>query len=200
MTASSQSGRVHPLFAFILGVGVVILLLVMTRGCFHTLSHTSWNGLGPSWLFPGGGWGMFGRFTGLISIWGLINLALAIWVGVDASRKELTGGPLWGLLVFFTGIIGLLVYLLVAPTMVQRNGASAAPPPAAPASPAAAAPAAGGAQARCDRCQSVLQPEFKACPYCGAARRCPHCDQPVQASWKVCPYCTASLGGDDRSA
>ena len=56
MTASSQSGRVHPLLAFILGVGVVILLLVMTRGCFHSLSHMGWNGMtlrSPHPLFEG---------------------------------------------------------------------------------------------------------------------------------------------------
>jgi hypothetical protein len=49
-----------------------------------------------------------------LSLMSLINLALAVWVGIDAERR-CTQGSLWGLLVFFTSIVALIVYLPVCP-------------------------------------------------------------------------------------
>ena len=110
--------------------------------------------------------------------WGkVIQIVLSFWVGFDAQKRGMHG-LLWGLLVFFTGIVGLIVYLIVAPGLTQRSG-GAQPP--------------GAAAARCGKCNAAVQPEFKACPYCGAPVRCPHCNQAVQAGWKVCPYCTKQL-------
>jgi ABC-type tungstate transport system substrate-binding protein len=44
--------------------------------------------------------------------WFVINIAILVWVYRDAQARG-TNGAIWALLVFFTGIIGLIVYLLL---------------------------------------------------------------------------------------
>jgi hypothetical protein len=170
-----QNGRIHPAGAFLLGAIALLVVLLFTRGCFYTVSHLGGSSGGSHSIFPS--WGAFGGGLLPLSIWGLINIALAIWVGYDASRKGQVG-ILWGLLVFFTGIVGLIVYLLVSPALGQKNGA--------------ARPVEVGA-ACCPECNANLQPEYKACPYCGTTLRCASCGQAVQGGWKVCPHCAAEL-------
>ena len=171
MTGDRQQGRIHPVLAVLLAIVAVGLLITMMRGCVEGVMGTFYGHHGSSWSL---GWGLPS-----LGLWGLIQIALSFWVGLDAQKRGMHG-LLWGLLVFFTGIVGLIVYLIVAPGLAQRNG-GAQPP--------------GGvaASARCGKCSAAVQPEFKACPYCGAPVRCPHCNQAVQAGWKVCPFCTKPL-------
>jgi len=49
-----------------------------------------------------------------IAIIGL-NIAILVWVARDAKARGLENGVLWMLLVLFTGIVGLIVYLLARP-------------------------------------------------------------------------------------
>jgi hypothetical protein len=44
-----------------------------------------------------------------------INIALMIWVGKDAKAKGMENRVLWMVLTFFTGLIGLIIYLIVRP-------------------------------------------------------------------------------------
>jgi hypothetical protein len=44
-----------------------------------------------------------------------LNIAILVWVARDAKARGLDNGVLWMLLVFFTGIIGLIVYILARP-------------------------------------------------------------------------------------
>lgn len=44
-----------------------------------------------------------------------LNVAILVWVARDAKARGLDNGVLWMLLVFFTGIVGLIVYLLARP-------------------------------------------------------------------------------------
>ncbi|MFC1850428.1 ATPase, T2SS/T4P/T4SS family [candidate division CSSED10-310 bacterium] len=49
--------------------------------------------------------------------------------------------------------------------------------------------------AYCPRCEKPIQPEFKACPYCGQvlSLHCEKCQKKIEPTWAVCPYCgTAS--------
>jgi RNA polymerase subunit RPABC4/transcription elongation factor Spt4 len=161
--------------AFVLGAIALVVVLLFTRGCVYAVSHLTGSHGTTHSIFPS--WGAFGGGLLPLSIWGLINLALAIWVGYDASQKG-QSGILWGLLVFFTGIVGLIVYLLVSPALAQRNGAPRPP---------------GVGSATCPSCNASLQPEYKACPYCGTALRCAQCGKAVQGGWKVCPHCAAQL-------
>jgi len=44
-----------------------------------------------------------------------VNIAILVWVARDAKARGLDNGVLWMLLVLFTGIVGLIVYLLARP-------------------------------------------------------------------------------------
>ena len=122
-------------------------------------------------------WGShdFRPFLPVFSLGTLISLVLAVWVGFDANRRGMNGF-LWGLLVFFTSIVGLIVYLIVAST---TNGRTAEPV----------------ATAVCGGCGSKVESGFKVCPYCGRPTQtaCPGCHRPTAADWKVCPYCSTAL-------
>lgn len=44
-----------------------------------------------------------------------ITIALMVWVARDAKNRGMDNAVLWMLLVFFTNIIGLIIYLLARP-------------------------------------------------------------------------------------
>jgi Zn finger protein HypA/HybF involved in hydrogenase expression len=44
-----------------------------------------------------------------------LNIALLVWVARDAKARGMDSSVLWMLLVFFTGLIGLIIYLLARP-------------------------------------------------------------------------------------
>lgn len=187
MTDSANRQGMNTGLLVVLILAGLFLIFVGMRGGMHLLGI---NGFWPwdhSYRF-----GLFGPLYGFMGIWGLISIALAIWVGVDANRKG-QSALLWGGLTFFTGIVGLIVYLIVSPALAARNGtarsslSTAAPPVAPPAS-----------HVTCGSCQAQVQADFKVCPYCGSALqdRCPQCGKPREAAWKVCPYCAAPLAGD----
>lgn len=54
----------------------------------------------------------------------ILNLILMFWVGSDAGKRDVPNRGIWMVLVFFSGIFGWLVYLLVRPTtaLSSANG------------------------------------------------------------------------------
>ena len=177
MARKSEAGRLDGRAAVVLAIIGAALLLFPARGCFYSLplmNRISTHGISlTQWGWPG--WHSYG----LLGIWGLIQIVLAVWVGVDANRKG-HNGILWGLLVLVTPIIGLIVYLLVVPGIVQRIGAVAAAPPEK-------------TDPRCPGCGAAIDPEFKVCPYCEASLACRSCSKKVRPDWKVCPYCGTAI-------
>jgi RNA polymerase subunit RPABC4/transcription elongation factor Spt4 len=165
----------------------VILLIVVVGIAFLTALSMPMLGL-MRWV-PGSGLFGFRHFgfpmlpIGLMSV---IQIVLAIWVGIDAQRKG-QNGVLWGLLVLFTSVIGLIVYLLVSPMVSSRSLGAARNGPTAPPPPPGAV---------CPSCHAQVQSDFRVCPHCGASlARCRQCDRPIRSDWKVCPYCGAALQG-----
>lgn len=193
VTNESGRGTAEVLLGLLVVVMALVFLLFLARGLsLPLLSHDhGWSWIG--WpLFPSG----HPRLWGFLGFSGLLSLVLAVWVAVDANRRQMSG-PLWGVLVFFTSIVGLVVYLLVAQMSAARNGGGAR------AAPTAARGAAGTAAPRfCRSCGSGLQPGFRHCPYCGAAQggSCPSCSRPVEVNWKACPHCGARLGTETNAA
>jgi len=187
MTRDAERGTSRPNLVVILGLACLLLIALGLRGCW-TDHMPGMNGLS-SPLF--GGWFQFSPW-GLLSLGGLIQIGLAVWVGLDAQRRGMNG-LLWGLLVFFTFIVGLLVYLIV--TQWGPQSESAASPGAPVGFTAASGAAARTAKGRCPGCEAPLAPDFKLCPYCGTPLRCDSCGQPAQAGWKLCPHCGNSLRG-----
>ena len=189
MVRKSEAGRLDGRMAIVLAIIGAALLLFPVRGCFYSLpwmNRINMQGISlTQWGWPG--WHAYG----LLGIWGLIQIVLAVWVGVDANRRG-HNGILWGLLVLVTPIIGLIVYLLVVQGMAQRIGAVAATPAAAPAAaPAAVPPEKAGP--RCPGCGATIDSEFKVCPYCEASLACNSCGKKVQPDWLVCPYCRTAI-------
>jgi uncharacterized membrane protein YhaH (DUF805 family) len=70
-----------------------------------------------------------------------LNIAILVWVARDAKARGMDSAILWMLLVFFTGFIGLIIYILVRPQ---------------------------GSMVQCPNCGNKrLQTSVK-CPHCGA--------------------------------
>ncbi|MBZ5533333.1 MAG: PLDc N-terminal domain-containing protein [Acidobacteriia bacterium] len=44
-----------------------------------------------------------------------LNIALLVWVAKDAKNRGLDNAVLWMILVMFTGLIGLVIYILARP-------------------------------------------------------------------------------------
>jgi RNA polymerase subunit RPABC4/transcription elongation factor Spt4 len=54
----------------------------------------------------------------------------------------------------------------------------------------------------CSQCKRLLEPTWKACPYCGTSivprerifpPVCPRCKSLIQPTWTTCPYCKWNL-------
>jgi Phospholipase_D-nuclease N-terminal len=75
-------------------------------------------------------------FVGLITL----STYLLIWVAKDAKSRGVDNPVVWMILVFCTGIIGLIIYLAVRP---------------------------GGNLVKCENCPNKKLPYAKTCPHCG---------------------------------
>ncbi len=71
--------------------------------------------------------GAYGAIIGFSILMGVIGIALQIWMMIyvynDATRNNVDNAALWVLLVFFLGVLGLLIYLLAG-----RNNRTPGPP------------------------------------------------------------------------
>jgi len=83
-------------------------------------------------------------------IWLVIAILIAIWVYRDAEKRG-SSGALWLVIVIFTGIIGLIIWLVVRPPIGGK--------------PASAEPAGSGRM--CPSCGRPIPMDARVCPYCG---------------------------------
>ena len=178
----NASGRINPGLAIVLAIVAISFFLLNSRGCF-------WS---PDMYIHDTGW--FGAPWRLLTLSGLLQLVLGVWVGIDAQRRG-SNGYFWGLLVFFTSIVGLLVYLLwvtdAMEKISQEVNAVKTQTPRADTVVEAVVPV-------CPACGGEVEDDFKACPACGAALCCHGCGKTIRMGWKVCPWCTTQL--DDQKA
>jgi len=72
----------------------------------------------------------------------VVSILLLVWVARDAKNRGVDNPVLWLILVFFTGIIGLIIYLAVRPT---------------------------GNLILCEHCPNKKLPYALTCPHCGKA-------------------------------
>lgn len=70
----------------------------------------------------------------------VLNIAILVWVARDAKSRGMDSAILWMLLVFFTGPLGLLIYIFSRPQ---------------------------GQMARCPHCRNKRLSASAKCPHCG---------------------------------
>lgn len=127
------------------------------------------------------------------AVLGMLWLALAYWALKDArSRSDNVGFHLFAMGInLVVPLLGLVVYLLIRPTMTLAEEraleleaeALAGPPPDLE------------INRPCPACGRDIERDFVLCPYCHTrfAKRCPACRKSVRLGWTLCPYCAASL-------
>lgn len=76
----------------------------------------------------------------------IIAIVLAIWVYRDAEKRG-GSGALWLIIVIFTGIIGLIIWLVIRPPIGGKK--------------------VEGQDRRCPNCGRVIPMDANICPYCG---------------------------------
>ena len=105
----------------------------------------------PPWDYSdeAAGWALFGIGSmicfAIIAIW-VVFILIAIWVYKDAEKRG-SSGALWLIIVIFTGIIGIIIWLVVRP-------------------PIGGKPAASSSDRRCPNCGRVIPMDARVCPYC----------------------------------
>jgi hypothetical protein len=123
-------------------------------------------------------------------IWLLLGLVLTVAVGVDAHNRG-RSGFLWGLLTFFTGIVGAFVYVLVL-----LSGDDSEDPESVRICPNCSATHSGTPE-YCSDCGEALDRDDDA-PTATVVRSgprgyCSHCNTPVGLDAEACPGCGARL-------
>jgi len=79
----------------------------------------------------------------------IIAIVLAIWVYKDAEKRG-SSGALWLLIVIFTGIIGLIIWLVIRPPIGGKPGQKGA-----------------DTGRTCPSCGRPIPMDAQVCPYCG---------------------------------
>ncbi|MDG6218874.1 MAG: zinc ribbon domain-containing protein [Candidatus Thermoplasmatota archaeon] len=83
----------------------------------------------------------------------IIGIVIAIWVYKDAEKRG-SSGALWLIIVIFTGIIGLIIWLVVRPPIGGKK------------SEGVASSSGSGSDRRCPNCGRVIPNDANLCPYC----------------------------------
>lgn len=103
----------------------------------------------------------------------IIGILIAVWVYKDAKRRDMSAGP-WVLLVIFTGLIGLIIYLVVrrdnpVRTVTGTGQGATGGRVDLPPSGGQDVGGQGGGRNLCGSCGSAVSPTAKHCTQCGAA-------------------------------
>lgn len=87
----------------IITIGVILLIIIGVISLLKS-SAPEEQALGACSMF-------FWLIIGVI----VLNIALLVWVAKDAKNRGMDSAVIWMLLVLFTGILGLVIYLLSRP-------------------------------------------------------------------------------------
>ena len=71
-----------------------------------------------------------------------VNIAMIVWVAKDSKARGMDNSIVWMLLVLFTSVIGLIIYILTRPK---------------------------GDKVACSNCGNMRLASLTKCPHCGAA-------------------------------
>ena len=142
------------LFGFILNSYVTSGMATDGSSYGHGEMMGNWNG------------SFFGMFMmGMMTFWFLIDLLLAYIVYNDSLNYNPSNALLWAVIVFFTSILGLLLYLLFRGPQKQYVTTS---PPSNTSSASNTTQFQNQNQKFCSSCGSQLDNNSKFCSTCGA--------------------------------
>lgn len=177
-----------------LGIVLVVLVVLMATGLFRLLFwiplgvadgvghglRSSFFERGGSWFWP---WAGFAGFFGVILLF--FWIAVVIWVYRDAEKRRMEG-VIWALIVFFTHLIGLIVYAIVRSNHPVPQSASTASPSSPPPPPQASV-----SGPVCKSCGKPVEKDHSYCAMCGEKLHtvCAKCGKEIQRNWTVCPFC-----------
>jgi RNA polymerase subunit RPABC4/transcription elongation factor Spt4 len=124
---------------------------------------------------------------GVLAYFGLLWLAIIIWVTRDALGRSnnILFQAFAILLNILVPFLGILLYLIIRPgktTMeryyeeLERNMLESGEP---------------GDSSACDKCLTPVDREYGFCPNCGQSlkKKCPKCKKTFPNLWNICPYC-----------
>ena len=115
---------------------------------------------------------------------------LVVWTFRDIQQRsrDAVVQVLATLLVLFTGVLGVVLYLILRPPdtlsgTYQRTLEEEAIIREIEANPS------------CPHCHHAIDSDYIRCPHCGNAlkKQCEACDRTLEIHWEICPYC-----GTDR--
>jgi len=105
---------------------------------------------------------------------------MPVWTYKDAKKRGMSAG-LWALIVFFTSLVGLVIYLAFRNPDILGDWKDYTPAP----------PRTVGGSIRCPHCNERIDSSYANCPHCGEKLKedCPYCHQPLEPHWKRCAHC-----------
>ena len=116
-----------------------------------------------------------------------IILAPSIWVYNDAQKYGMNAWG-WALATFFfSGFIGLVIYLIVRHQARDHNAYGNYNMYNDYSRPQRQQPA----TVRCPHCGEIVDAAYPHCPRCGEQLKgeCPHCHLPIEPTWNRCAHC-----------
>ena len=111
---------------------------------------------------------------------------LVVWTFRDIQRRsrDAVVQVLATLLVLFTGVLGVVLYLILRPSETLADSYQRSLEEEALIREIDAAPS-------CPKCHYPVESDYIRCPTCGEnlRKRCDACSQTLEIDWRICPYC-----------
>ena len=111
---------------------------------------------------------------------------LVVWTFRDIQRRsrDAVVQVLATLLVLFTGVLGVVLYLILRPSETLADSFQRSLEEEALIREIDADPS-------CPNCQYAVESDYVRCPNCGGdlRKRCEACARTLEIDWRICPYC-----------
>lgn len=117
---------------------------------------------------------------------------LVVWTFRDIQQRsrDAVVQVLATLLVLFSGVLGVVLYLILRPSETLADSYQRSLEEEAIIREIDASPS-------CPRCQHSVESDYILCPNCGQALRkqCEVCARTLEIDWRICPYCGIEQAG-----